>query len=89
MTAGREPGRMHGPPPVSRARPVPGGQGNRPAHPVQRRGQPGSPQAGRILAGRVGISVAGHSSHVAAMAGLRLPIESHLLQAFVSEPIKP
>lgn len=44
---------------------------------------------GRILAGRVGISVAGHSSHVAAMAGLRLPIESHLLQAFVSEPIKP
>jgi methylglutamate dehydrogenase subunit A len=33
--------------------------------------------------------VAGHSSHVAAMAGLRLPIESHLLQAFVSEPIKP
>jgi methylglutamate dehydrogenase subunit A len=44
---------------------------------------------GRILAGRVGISVAGHSSHVAAMAGLRLPVESHLLQAFVSEPIKP
>jgi methylglutamate dehydrogenase subunit A len=44
---------------------------------------------GRILAGRVGIAVAGHSSHVAAMAGLRLPIESHLLQAFVSEPIKP
>jgi heterotetrameric sarcosine oxidase beta subunit len=44
---------------------------------------------GRILAGRVGIAVAGHSSHVAAMAGLRLPIESHLLQAFVTEPIKP
>ena len=44
---------------------------------------------GRILAGRVGIAVAGHSSHVAAMAGLTLPIESHLLQAFVSEPIKP
>jgi methylglutamate dehydrogenase subunit A len=44
---------------------------------------------GRILADRVGIAVAGHSSHVAAMAGLRLPIESHLLQAFVSEPIKP
>jgi heterotetrameric sarcosine oxidase beta subunit len=43
----------------------------------------------RILAGRTGIAVAGHSSHVAAMAGLRLPIESHLLQAFVSEPIKP
>jgi methylglutamate dehydrogenase subunit A len=44
---------------------------------------------GRILADRVGIAVAGHSSHVAAMAGLRLPVESHLLQAFVSEPIKP
>jgi methylglutamate dehydrogenase subunit A len=44
---------------------------------------------GRILAGRTGIAVAGHSSHLAAMAGLKLPIESHLLQAFVSEPIKP
>jgi methylglutamate dehydrogenase subunit A len=44
---------------------------------------------GRIVAGRTAIAVAGHSSHVAAMAGLRLPVESHLLQAFVSEPIKP
>jgi heterotetrameric sarcosine oxidase beta subunit len=44
---------------------------------------------GRVTAGRIGLAVAGHSSHVAAMAGLRLPIESHLLQAFVSEPIKP
>jgi len=44
---------------------------------------------GRISAGRTAIAVAGHSSHLAAMAGLRLPIESHLLQAFVSEPIKP
>jgi methylglutamate dehydrogenase subunit A len=44
---------------------------------------------GRVMAGRVGLAVAGHSSHVAAMAGLRLPVESHLLQAFVSEPIKP
>ncbi len=44
---------------------------------------------GRILADRIGIAVAGHSSQVAAMAGLRLPIESHLLQAFVTEPIKP
>jgi sarcosine oxidase subunit beta len=44
---------------------------------------------GRILASKTGIAVAGHSSHVAAMAGLRLPVESHLLQAFVSEPIKP
>ena len=44
---------------------------------------------GRISAGRTAISVAGHSSRLAAMAGLRLPIESHLLQAFVTEPIKP
>src|SRR5580658_4158267 len=44
---------------------------------------------GRILAGRTGIAVAGHSSQVAALAGLRLPVESHLLQAFASEPIKP
>jgi methylglutamate dehydrogenase subunit A len=44
---------------------------------------------GRIQSGRTAIAVAGHSSHLAAMAGLRLPIESHLLQAFVSEPIKP
>ena len=41
---------------------------------------------GKILADKVGMAVAGHSSHVAAMAGLRLPIESHILQAFVSEP---
>ncbi len=44
---------------------------------------------GRILADRTAISVAGHSSHLAAMVGLRLPVESHLLQAFVTEPIKP
>jgi methylglutamate dehydrogenase subunit A len=44
---------------------------------------------GTILADKVGIAVAGNSSHVAAMAGLRLPIESHVLQAFVSEPLKP
>jgi len=44
---------------------------------------------GRIRAGRTGIAVAGHTSHVAAMASLKLPVESHLLQAFVTEPIKP
>jgi sarcosine oxidase subunit beta len=44
---------------------------------------------GRISGGRTAISVAGHSSQVAALASLRLPIESHLLQAFVTEPIKP
>ena len=44
---------------------------------------------GFIRARRVGIAVAGNSSRVAGMAGLRLPIESHVLQAFVSESIKP
>jgi heterotetrameric sarcosine oxidase beta subunit len=44
---------------------------------------------GRIQAGRFGIAVAGHTSQVAAMAGMRLPIESHILQAFVSEGLKP
>ncbi|KON65858.1 sarcosine oxidase subunit beta [Komagataeibacter europaeus] len=44
---------------------------------------------GFIAAGRVGLSCAGNSSRVAAMAGLRLPIESHVLQAFVSEGLKP
>ena len=44
---------------------------------------------GAIAAGRVGVAVAGNSSRVAAMAGIRLPIESHVLQAFVSEALKP
>ncbi|MBM3613729.1 MAG: FAD-dependent oxidoreductase, partial [Alphaproteobacteria bacterium] len=44
---------------------------------------------GFIGARRVGLACAGHSSHVAAMAGLRLPIETHVLQAFVSEGVKP
>jgi len=44
---------------------------------------------GPIRAGKVGVAVAGISSRVAAMAGLRLPIESHVLQAFVSEGLKP
>ncbi len=44
---------------------------------------------GTIGAGSVGLAVAGHTSHVAAMAGLTLPIETHLLQATVTEPVKP
>jgi sarcosine oxidase subunit beta len=44
---------------------------------------------GFIAAKKVGCVAAGHSSVLAAMAGLRLPIESHPLQALVSEPIKP
>ena len=44
---------------------------------------------GSIAADMVCLAVAGHSSHLAAMAGLRLPIETHVLQAFVTESIKP
>jgi sarcosine oxidase subunit beta len=44
---------------------------------------------GEIGAGKVGISVAGNTSRVAQMADLRLPIESHVLQAFVTEALKP
>jgi len=44
---------------------------------------------GFIKAKKVGMAVAGRSGQVAAMAGLRLPIESHVLQAFVSEGLKP
>ncbi|MBP0484060.1 sarcosine oxidase subunit beta family protein [Sagittula salina] len=44
---------------------------------------------GAIRAKKVGIVVAGRSSEVAAMAGMRLPIESHVLQAFVTEGLKP
>ena len=44
---------------------------------------------GTIGGDRFGLAVAGHSGQVAALAGLRLPIESHVLQALVSEPVKP
>jgi sarcosine oxidase subunit beta len=44
---------------------------------------------GVIGAGKVAMAVAGSSSRVAAMAGMRLPIESHVLQAFVTEAVKP
>jgi sarcosine oxidase subunit beta len=44
---------------------------------------------GDIKAGKVALAAAGRSSQVAEMAGLRLPIESHVLQAFVSEGVKP
>ncbi|PTX00776.1 sarcosine oxidase subunit beta family protein [Pararhodobacter aggregans] len=44
---------------------------------------------GTIGCKKLGIVVAGHSGHLAAMAGFRLPIESVALQAMVSEPIKP
>ncbi|QGG80444.1 sarcosine oxidase subunit beta family protein [Litorivicinus lipolyticus] len=44
---------------------------------------------GFIGAGKVGCAVAGNSSRVMQKAGIRLPIESHVLQAFVSEGLKP
>ncbi len=44
---------------------------------------------GFIGANKVGVAVAGSSSRLMAKAGVRLPIESHVLQAFVSEGLKP
>ena len=44
---------------------------------------------GDISSKKVGCVTSGHSSVLADMAGLRLPIESHPLQALVSEPLKP
>ncbi|MGB7317741.1 MAG: sarcosine oxidase subunit beta family protein [Planktotalea sp.] len=44
---------------------------------------------GAIKTKKIGMTVAGRSGQVAAMAGLRLPIESHVLQAFVTEGLKP
>ena len=46
-------------------------------------------EKGFIGAKKVALSVAGSSSRVGEMVGLRLPIESHVLQAFVTEGIKP
>jgi sarcosine oxidase subunit beta len=44
---------------------------------------------GEIRAGKVGLAAAGHTSVLCRMAGFDVPIESHLLQAFVSESLKP
>jgi methylglutamate dehydrogenase subunit A len=44
---------------------------------------------GTFRAGKVGVAVAGNSGRVMGLAGLTLPIESHVLQAAVSEPVKP
>ena len=44
---------------------------------------------GTILADKIGVVVAGNASVLADMAGMRLPVESHPLQAYVSEPLKP
>lgn len=44
---------------------------------------------GYVKAKKIAVVVAGNSSVLASMADIRLPIESHPLQALVSEPIKP
>ena len=44
---------------------------------------------GYIKTHRVGCVTAGHSSVIAKMAEIKMPIESHPLQAFVSESLKP
>jgi len=44
---------------------------------------------GRINAGVVGLTAAGHSSVLAEKAGFRLPVQSHPLQALVSELYEP
>ncbi|HWM10253.1 MAG TPA: FAD-dependent oxidoreductase [Solirubrobacteraceae bacterium] len=44
---------------------------------------------GDVEAGTVLSATAGWSSTVAGMAGLRLPMKTHILQAFVTEPVRP
>ena len=44
---------------------------------------------GIIKTNKLGVAVAGNSGVLASLANLKLPIESHPLQAWVSEPIKP
>lgn len=44
---------------------------------------------GDIRCDRIGVCAAGHSSRIAAMAGVTLPVTSYALQAMVSEPVKP
>ncbi len=45
---------------------------------------------GPIRAEKIGIAVSGHTSQVLSLAGMNnLPIETHVLQAFVTEPLMP
>lgn len=44
---------------------------------------------GPIAAERVGIAVAGRTAELARRLGIALPLETHLLQACVTEPVKP
>jgi sarcosine oxidase subunit beta len=44
---------------------------------------------GYVQAERIVFATAGHTGMIGAMLGVALPIETHLLQAMVTEPIKP
>jgi methylglutamate dehydrogenase subunit A len=44
---------------------------------------------GFVKAERIVFATAGHTGMIGAMLGVALPIETHLLQAMVTEPIKP
>lgn len=44
---------------------------------------------GHIATKRVGVSVAGHTSQLMHLFGVKMPLESQPLQALVSEPMKP
>ncbi|MCY3877808.1 MAG: FAD-dependent oxidoreductase [Rhodobacteraceae bacterium] len=44
---------------------------------------------GRILAGKTALAVSGHTTSLTDTAGLRLPLRSFNLTAFVSEPVRP
>src|SRR5205814_6831855 len=44
---------------------------------------------GLIKARKVALAASGNTSELASMAGIRLPLQSHPLQALVSEPLKP
>jgi heterotetrameric sarcosine oxidase beta subunit len=44
---------------------------------------------GYIGADRIVFAVAGHTGAIGEMLGVKLPVETHLLQAMVTEPIKP
>jgi sarcosine oxidase subunit beta len=44
---------------------------------------------GYIKADRVVFAVAGHTGQIGTLLGVPLPVETHLLQAMVTEPVKP
>src|SRR5260221_10780709 len=59
------------------------------SHPARGGVAGAEPSRGDMAADKVAIVAAGHNSVVAAMAGVRLPLQSHPLQALVSEPVNP